>query len=77
MVSPDAFAGIHGYFYLVIAGFCLVSAALAKWYYVETAGCPLEEVAVAFGDKAFSAENDQDVMEGFEDEGKTSGGSLA
>src|SRR3954468_2552770 len=28
MVSPDAFSGIHGYFYLVIAGFCLSSAVL-------------------------------------------------
>ena len=42
MVSPDAFAGIHGYFYLIIAGFCLFSAGLAYFYYVETAGHTLE-----------------------------------
>jgi len=65
MVSPDAFAGIHGYFYLIIAGFCLFSAGLAHFYYVETSGCSLEEIAIAFGDKAF-AENDQEVMEVFE-----------
>ncbi|KAK4574072.1 hypothetical protein LTR86_001833 [Recurvomyces mirabilis] len=53
MVSPDAFAGIHGYFYLIIAGFCLFSAGLAWFYYVETAGHTLEEIAIAFGDKAF------------------------
>lgn len=53
MVSPDAFASIHGYFYLVIAGFCLFSAGLAYFYYVETAGHTLEEIATAFGDKAF------------------------
>ena len=53
MVSPDAFAGIHGYFYLVIAGFCLFSAGLSHFYYVE--------IAVLFGDKAFHSE-DQEVM---------------
>lgn len=62
MVSPDAFAGIGGYFYLVIASFCLFSAGLAHFYYVETAGCTLEEIAVAFGDKAF-ADSDEDVIE--------------
>ncbi|RDW67546.1 elf1-domain-containing protein [Coleophoma cylindrospora] len=61
MVSPDAFRGIHGYFYLVIAGFCLFSAGLAYFYYVETAGHTLEEIAVAFGDKAFG-DNDEDVI---------------
>ena len=53
MSSPDAFAGIHGYYYLIIAGFCLFSAGLAWLYYVETVGHTLEEIAVAFGDKAF------------------------
>ncbi|KUI68060.1 High-affinity glucose transporter [Cytospora mali] len=62
MVSPEAFAGIGGYFYLVIAGFCLTSAALAYFYYVETANHSLEEIAVAFGDKAFDG-NDADFME--------------
>ena len=59
MVSPDAFAGIGGYFYLVIAGFCLFSAGLANFYYVETAGHSLEEIAIAFGDKAFADGNDE------------------
>lgn len=62
MVSPDAFAGIHGYFYLIIAGFCLFSAGLAHFYYVETANHTLEEIAVAFGDKAF-ADNDEEIIE--------------
>jgi hypothetical protein len=61
MVSPDAFAGIGGYFYVIIGGFCLISAALAKWYYIETSGLSLEEIATAFGDKAF-ADNDEEVM---------------
>lgn len=61
MVSPDAFAGIGGYFYLVIAGFCLASAALSHFYYVETAGHTLEEIAVAFGDKAFAGD-DEEIM---------------
>jgi hypothetical protein len=59
MSSPDAFAGIHGYYYIIIAGFCLTSVALAKFYYVETANHTLEEVAVAFGDKAFAHEDEQ------------------
>ncbi|KAJ4330947.1 Ribulose bisphosphate carboxylase large chain [Didymella glomerata] len=62
MVSPDAFAGMEGYFYLVIAGFCLFSAGLAHFYYVETAGHSLEEIAIAFGDKAF-ADGDDEVLE--------------
>lgn len=62
MVSPDAFAGIGGYFYLVIAGFCLFSAGLAYFYYVETAGHSLEEIALAFGDKAF-ADSDAEVLQ--------------
>lgn len=62
MVSPDAFAGIGGYFYLVIAGFCLFSAGLAHFYYVETAGHSLEEIAIAFGDKAF-ADSDDEVLD--------------
>lgn len=62
MVAPDAFAGIHGYFYLVIAGFCLFSAGLSYFYYVETAGHTLEEIAVAFGDRAFE-DDDTEVME--------------
>lgn len=61
MVSPDAFAGIGGYFYLVIAGFCLFSAGLSYFYYVETAAHTLEEIAVAFGDKAFNGD-DGEVM---------------
>jgi hypothetical protein len=61
MVSPDAFAGIHGYFYLIIAGFCLFSAGLAWFYYVETAGHTLEEIATAFGDKAFE-DNDAEII---------------
>jgi len=59
MVSPDAFAGIGGYFYLIITGFCLFSAGLAYWYYVETAGHTLEEIAVAFGDQAFASGNEE------------------
>ena len=62
MVSPDAFAGIHSYFYLIIAGFCLFSAGLAYFYYVETAGHTLEEIAVAFGDQAFVSGNDEVMM---------------
>jgi MFS family permease len=61
MSSPDAFAGIGGYYYLIIAGFCLFSAGLAYFYYVETANHTLEEIAVAFGDKAF-VDDDEQVM---------------
>lgn len=62
MVSPDAFAGIQGYFYLIIAAFCIFSAGLAHFYYVETANHTLEEIAVAFGDQAF-ADGNENVME--------------
>ena len=59
MVSPDAFAGIGGYFYVVIAGFCLFSAGLSHFYYVETAGHTLEEIAILFGDKAFEGSQEE------------------
>jgi Sugar (and other) transporter len=59
MVAPDAFAGIGGYFYVIIAGFCLFSAGLAHFYYVETANHTLEEIAVAFGDRAFEGDENE------------------
>ncbi|OJD37896.1 mfs sugar transporter [Diplodia corticola] len=63
--SPDAFAGIDGYYYyVVISGFCLFSAALARWTYVETAGCTLEEIARAFGDRTFALDDQEAVMRG-------------
>lgn len=62
MVSPDAFAGIGGYFYVIIAAFCLFSAGLSHFYYVETAGHTLEEIAIAFGDKAFDS-SEAEVLE--------------
>ena len=62
MAAPVAFAGIGGYFYLIIASFCLFSAGLAHFYYVETAGHTLEEIAVAFGEKAFHGD-EAEVME--------------
>ena len=58
MSAPDAFAGIGGYYYVIIAGFCLTSVALVYFYYVETASHTLEEVALAFGDKAFAADDE-------------------
>ncbi|KAL2064669.1 hypothetical protein VTL71DRAFT_3807 [Oculimacula yallundae] len=61
MSSPAAFDGIHGYYYVIIAGFCLFSVGIAKFYYVETANHTLEEVAIAFDDKAFMHE-DEKVM---------------
>ena len=58
--SPtDAFAGIGGYYYVITAVFCLFPATLANLYYVETANHTLEEIAVAFGHKAFLHEDDQ------------------
>ena len=58
MSAPDAFAGIGGYYYIIIAGFCLFSVGLAYFFYVETAFHTLEEVAIAFGDRAFAADED-------------------
>ncbi|KAH6869697.1 putative MFS sugar transporter [Thelonectria olida] len=58
MSAPDAFAGIGGYYYVIIAGFCLFSVALVYFYYVETANHTLEEIALAFGDKAFAADDE-------------------
>ncbi|KAL3477566.1 putative MFS sugar transporter [Aspergillus californicus] len=74
MVSPDAFAGINGYFYLVIAGFCLFSAGLVWVYYVETANCTLEEIALLFGDRAFADAEAEAEGEG-ESETKIKGGA--
>ncbi|KAK7421225.1 hypothetical protein QQX98_002355 [Neonectria punicea] len=58
MSAPDAFAGIEGYYYVIIAGFCLISVALAYFFYVETANHTLEEIALAFGDKAFAVDDE-------------------
>ncbi|KAJ4191820.1 hypothetical protein NW759_016660 [Fusarium solani] len=61
MSAPDAFAGIGGYYYVIIAVFCLISVGLAYFFYVETANHTLEEIALAFGDKAFAAD-DETIM---------------
>ncbi|KAH9213748.1 high-affinity glucose transporter [Leptodontidium sp. 2 PMI_412] len=63
MSSPAAFDGIHGYYYVIIACFCLTSVCLAKFYYVETANHTLEEIALAFGDKAFMMEDEQVIAD--------------
>ncbi|KAF7540714.1 hypothetical protein G7054_g1176 [Neopestalotiopsis clavispora] len=57
MSSPSAFAAMHGYYYVLILGFCLFSAGMVKLLYVETARHTLEEIATAFGDLAFLDEN--------------------
>ncbi|KAH7370116.1 general substrate transporter [Rhexocercosporidium sp. MPI-PUGE-AT-0058] len=61
MSSPAAFNGIGGYYYVIIAGFCLFSSGLVKLFYVETANHTLEEIALAFGDKAFMVDDEQVV----------------
>ncbi|CCG83450.1 putative MFS sugar transporter [Taphrina deformans PYCC 5710] len=53
MSTPAAFASMHGYYYLLIAGFCFISLLMVKFLYIETAGCTLEEIAIQFGDRAF------------------------
>ncbi|KAK9242082.1 hypothetical protein V1506DRAFT_569217 [Lipomyces tetrasporus] len=57
MSSPAAFAKIKGYYYLIIVGFCLISLAMVKFMYVETARFTLEEIAIQFGDRAFEHED--------------------
>ncbi|CZR68513.1 related to MFS sugar transporter [Phialocephala subalpina] len=44
-------------------GFCLFSAGLTHCYYVETANHTLEEIAVAFGDKAYEGSRDEIMLE--------------
>lgn len=56
MSTPSAFARLHGYYYLLIAGFCFISLIMVKVLYVETSGCTLEEIARQFGDRAFEDE---------------------
>ncbi|KAL3450520.1 general substrate transporter [Aspergillus insuetus] len=58
MSSPDAFDGLGGYYYVIILGFCLFSVGLVKLYYVETSKHTLEELAIAFGDRAFEDDDD-------------------
>ncbi|KAK9320489.1 general substrate transporter [Lipomyces orientalis] len=63
MSSPAAFAGIKGYYYLIIVGFCLISLAMVKYMYIETARVTLEEIAIQFGDRAFEHEDQLDLQE--------------
>ena len=62
MSSPSAFSGIGGYYYVIIAGFCLFSTGLAFFYYVETSKSTLEEISIAFGDKAFAREDSEVIQ---------------
>ncbi|KAK9312145.1 general substrate transporter [Lipomyces starkeyi] len=63
MSSPAAFAKIHGYYYLIIVGFCLISLAMVKFMYIETARVTLEEIAIQFGDRAFEHEDRLELRE--------------
>ncbi|KAK9341920.1 hypothetical protein V1522DRAFT_425667 [Lipomyces starkeyi] len=63
MSSPAAFAKFHGYYYLVIVGFCLISLAMAKFMHIETARVTLEEIAIQFGDRAFEHEDRLELRE--------------
>lgn len=53
MSTPSGFATMHGYYYLMIVGFNLLSILIVKFFFVETAKHSLEEIAVLFGDQAF------------------------
>ncbi|KAA8917593.1 hypothetical protein TRICI_000286 [Trichomonascus ciferrii] len=57
MSTPSGFATMHGYYYLMIVGFNLISILLVKFFYIETAKHSLEEIAVLFGDQAFEHTN--------------------
>ncbi|KAK9491673.1 general substrate transporter [Lipomyces doorenjongii] len=63
MSSPAAFAKIKGYYYLIIVGFCLISLAMVKFLYIETAKVTLEEIAIQFGDRAFEHEDQLELQE--------------
>jgi hypothetical protein len=49
-VSPVAFRTIHWKYYMVFISCCVVSAAIMYFYFPDTLGKPLEEVARIFGD---------------------------
>ncbi|KAK9311784.1 hypothetical protein V1524DRAFT_450125 [Lipomyces starkeyi] len=63
MSSPAAFAKFHGYYYLIIVGFCLISLAMVKFRHIETARVTLEEIAIQFGDRAFEHEDRLELRE--------------
>lgn len=59
MSSPAAFARLHGYYYNLISGLCLISVVLVKFYFPETRDCTLEGVANKFQDKTVLEEDEK------------------
>lgn len=50
LISPPLFALLHGYYYLVLTLFCVISGMYVWLVYIETSGQPLEAIGGMFGD---------------------------
>ncbi|KZT09441.1 general substrate transporter [Laetiporus sulphureus 93-53] len=55
-VTPPLFAAIHGGFYFILLGLCVISGIFVYFVYPETAHRTLEELGEVFGDKGGAEE---------------------
>lgn len=49
-ITPPLFSTLHGGYYFLLLGACIISGAFVWFVYPETAGKSLEELGIVFGD---------------------------
>ncbi|TFK63471.1 general substrate transporter [Pluteus cervinus] len=57
-ITPPLFSAIHGGYYFLLLGFCVLSGVVVFFVYPETKGCSLEELGEVFGDKTMVTSQD-------------------
>lgn len=60
-ITPPLYSVIHGGFYFILFGSCLVSGFLVFFKYPETSGKTLEELGDVFGDQGLLVNVDEKV----------------
>ena len=54
-ITPPLFSALHGGYYFLLLGSCLISGVIVWLLYPETAGKTLEELGEVFGDGVVTA----------------------
>ena len=60
-ITPPLFSALHGGYYFLLLGSCLISGVIVWLLYPETAGKTLEELGEVFGDGVVTAAVDEEV----------------
>ena len=58
-ITPPLFSALHGGYYFLLLGSCLISGVIVWLLYPETAGKTLEELGEVFGDGVVTAVDEE------------------